>query len=203
MKKLTDVYIKVTNSNVKELMKQINRYDLQPHTYVFFVYDSIKGNEVSLIEPKNKQKVSLSQLKRLIDTIPTREEIIRLKRQISAYKTNYDKVVKHSLSKEDVIEDLQRKLNRERSTTTDLFKQRKEVQLNHCEQIHKLSEEIERLKNINLTLKQTNNNLYDNEDIFLKDINHLERKLDIQADLIRDKNAQLEQLKQRKWYQFW
>lgn len=106
MRTLKDVYIKVTKANANELMKQINRYDLQPHTYVFFAYDSIKGNEVSLIEPKNRKKVSLSQLKRLIDTIPTREEITRLKRQISAYKTNYDKVVKHSLSKEDVIEEL-------------------------------------------------------------------------------------------------
>lgn len=136
MRKLTDVYIKVTNSNVKDLMKQINRYDLEPYTYVFFAYDSIKGNKVSLIEPKNRKKVSLAELKRLIDTIPTREEITRLKRQIGGYKTNYDKVVKHSLSKEDVIE-------------------------------------------------------------------HLEKKLDIQADLIRDKNAQIAKLKQRKWWQIW
>lgn len=150
MKKLTDVYIKVTKSNVKELMKQINRYDLQPHTYVFFVYDSIKGNEVSLIEPKNRKKVSLSQLKRLIDTIPTREEITRLKQQISAYKMNYDKVVKHSLSKEDELEFLR--------------------------------SENEKLKNINLTLKQTNDYLYDKKDTLLNE------------------NAQL---KQRKWWQIW
>lgn len=182
MIKLTDVYIKVTKVNAKELMKQINRYDLQPHTYVFFVYDSIKGNDVSLIEPKNRKKVSLSQLKRLIDTIPTREEITRLKRQISAYKTNYERAVKHSLSKEDVIEELQRKLNREKSTITDLFKQRKEVQLNHCKQIRTLAEEIEKVKT-----------LYD--DVL--------KKLDIQADLIRDKNAQIAKLKQRKWWQIW
>lgn len=104
MKKLTDIYIKVTKGNVEELMKQINRYDLEPHSYVFFVYDSIKGNEIYFIEPKNRKKVTLAELKRLIDTIPTREEIKRLKQQISAYKTNYDKVVKHSLSKEDELE---------------------------------------------------------------------------------------------------
>lgn len=150
MRTLKDVYIKVTKANANELMKQINRYDLQPHTYVFFAYDSIKGNEVSLIEPKNRKKVSLSQLKRLIDTIPTREEITRLKQQISAYKTNLS-----------LVNERCKELQRDNDILVDCME--------------KLDGKLE------LT----------------------EKKLDIQADLIRDKNAQIKQLKQRKWYQIW
>ena len=143
MKKLTDVYIKVTKSNVKELIKQINRYDLQPHTYVFFVYDSIKGNEVSLIEPKNRKKVSLTELKRLINAIPTREEIKRLKQQISVFKMNLSLVNER------------------------------------CKELQR------------------------DNDILVDCMEKLDDKLYIQADLIRDKNAQLAQFKQRKWYKFW
>ena len=197
MRKLTDVYIKVTKQNQEELSKITCVGNLPIGEYLIYYDDVLSSFE---FENENGvdglKKVSLSQLKRLIDTIPTREEITRLKRQISAYKTNYDRAVKHSLSKEDVIEELQRKLNRERSTITDLFKQRKEVQLNHCKQIRTLAQEVERvkslyddvlkeneqLKNINSTLKQTNYYLYDKKDTLLK-----ENK----------------QLKQRKWWQIW
>lgn len=231
MRKLTDVYIKVTKDNVKELMKQINRYDLEPNFYIYFISENIKGNCVSIVEPKSKQKVSLSQLKRLIDTIPTREEITRLKRQISAYKTNYDKAVKHSLSKDDVIEKLQRKLNRERSTITDLFKQRKEVQLNHCKQIRTLAQEVERVKNsnestnvLNTNLTTENNNLRrinkelqkDNEKLTAENDNlkdllkaYREDESDLLDSLIQSNNInailqqEIKQIKQRKWYKFW
>lgn len=183
MRTLKDVYIKVTHGNISDLRVLLTYRSLDINYNLIFNSDDPDSFDFcetnSLL---NRERVSLSELKRLIDTIPTREEITRLKRQISAYKTNYDKVVKHSLSKEDVIEDLQRKLNRERSKTADLFKQRKEVQLNHCKQIRTLAQEVERVKS-----------LYD--DVL--------KKLDIQADLIRDKNAQIEQLKQRKWWQIW
>lgn len=115
MRKLKDVYIKVTKANVNELMKLINRYDLKPNTYVFFNYECITSSVRTFVIPKNRKKVKLSVLKHLVDTIPTREEIISLRRQIGGYKTS----------------------------------------LSHKE------------------------------------------------DLIRDKNAQLEQLKQRKWWQIW
>lgn len=163
MKTLKDVYIKVTKQNQGQLKCILTTNTIIVGDVIIFLEDSVSSWDYETII-EDRVRVSLSQLKRLIDTIPTREEITRLKRQISAYKTNYDKVVKHSLSKEDVIEELQ---------------------------------------SDNERLKQMNNDLYDSVDIFLKDINHLEKKLDIQADLIRDKNAQIEQLKQRKWWQIW
>lgn len=149
MKKLTDVYIKVTKQN-KDILKCILTINtISVGDVITFLEDNINSWSYER-QSKGLKKVSLSQLKRLIDTIPTREEIVRLKRQISAYKTNYDKVVKHSLSKENVIEGL-------RSNN-------------------------ERLNNINITLRQTNDYLYDKTDTLLK-----ENK----------------QLKQRKWWQIW
>lgn len=226
MRKLTDVYIKVTERNVKQIREYygLTNYNFQYPTYIQYHYDDVKSCFWTDSVLNNRKKVSLSQLKRLIDAIPTREEITRLKRQISAYKTNYERAVKHSLSKEDVIEELQRKLNRERSTITDLFKQRKEVQLNHCKQIRTLAQEVERVKNLyNDALNEIEvwkdndkksleliKEMNDDNDILIDCMEKLddkleltERKLDIQADLIRDKNAQIEQLKQRKWWQIW
>lgn len=200
MRKLTDVYIKVTKQNQEELSKITCVGNLPIGEYLIYYDDVLSSFE---FENENGvdglKKVSLSELKRLIDTIPTREEITRLKRQISAYKTNYDKVVKHSLSKEDELE---------------FFRI-----------------ENESLRNIILTLELTNDHLYDKKDTLQKENEKLKhdvkkvrcerdslnvsfknfnemydnalKKLDIQADLIRDKNAQLEQLKQRKWWHIW
>lgn len=99
MRSLKNVYIEVTNSNVTDLMKLINRYDLKPNTYIFFNYECITSSVRTFVIPKNRKKVKLSVLKHLVSTIPTREEIISLKRQIGGYKT--------SLShKENVIEEL-------------------------------------------------------------------------------------------------
>src|SRR5690606_19246178 len=106
MRKLTDVYIKVTKQNHQWLSELFDSSSLELNTYIDFYTEDYRCKYYYSSAPKNKQKVSLAELKRLIDTIPTREETKRLKQQISAYKMNYDKVVKHSLSKEDVIEDL-------------------------------------------------------------------------------------------------
>lgn len=217
MKKLTDVYIKVTKANVEELMKQINRYDLEPNFYIYFISENIKCNCASIVEPKSLKKVSLTELKRLINTIPTREEIKRLKQQISGYKTNYDKVVKHSLSKEDVIEDLQRKLNRERSTITDLFKQRKEVQLNHCKQIRTLSEEVKRFKNLYDDALKVNERCKelqsDNERLIQQNKALIKSETNNLFNFVTESNRQFKeiqalkqenkQLKQRKFWQIW
>lgn len=150
MKKLTDVYIYVDKINHKKASELLQSEHL-PYGCIYFNFDNIKSWS---IRERDAKKITLTELKRLIDTIPTRDEIKRLKQQVSAYKMNYDKVVKHSLSKEDVIDDLHIKLNRERSVITDLFNQRKEVQLNHCRKISVLSEEINRLKEENEQLKQ-------------------------------------------------
>lgn len=85
MKKLTDIYIKANKSNVKELNLLIKKLVIEGDNLIF---ESEYIESVYIDDPKDKQKVSLSQLKRLIETIPTREEITRLKRQISAYKLN-------------------------------------------------------------------------------------------------------------------
>lgn len=105
MKKLTDVYIKVTKQNQEELSKITCVGNLPIGEYLIYYDDVLSSFE---FENENGvdglKKVSLAELKRLIDTIPTREEIKRLKQQVSAYKMNYDKVVKHSLSKEKELE---------------------------------------------------------------------------------------------------
>lgn len=105
MRTLTDVYIKVTKQNIKQLHSMVF-YVLEIGNIISFDYDDDESFSLRKDVIEYKQKVSLNQLKRLIDTIPTREEITRLKQQISAYKTNYERAVKHSLSKEDVIEEL-------------------------------------------------------------------------------------------------
>lgn len=101
MKKLTDVYIKATKGNVKELNVLLKKH-IKENDCLLFEGDCVETLYAGI--PNRQQKVLLSELKRLIDTIPTREEIKRLKQQVSAYKMNYDKVVKHSLSKEDELE---------------------------------------------------------------------------------------------------
>lgn len=101
MKKLTDVYIKATKGNVKELNVLLKKH-IKENDCLLFEGDCVETLYAGI--PNRQQKVLLSELKRLIDTIPTREEIKHLKQQVSAYKMNYDKVVKHSLSKEDELE---------------------------------------------------------------------------------------------------
>lgn len=87
MKTLKDVYIKVTKQN-KEDLDKIAKFDIPIGKYVCFVHDVLSSVYYYSNEPEDKQKVSLSELKRLIDTTPTRDEIKRLKAQLSAYKMN-------------------------------------------------------------------------------------------------------------------
>lgn len=86
MKKLTDVYIKVTKANVEEL-RTIIQPNLDVDDIVAFNSDCLNSFFYG-ISIGNRKKVSLAELKRLIDTIPTREEITRLKQKISGFKTN-------------------------------------------------------------------------------------------------------------------
>lgn len=215
MKKLTDVYIKVTKQNQEELQDLLNR-KLKINEEILFSNDCKESQYIGL-PLNNEKKVSLTELKRLIDTIPTREEIKRLKAQVSAYKMNYDKVVKHSLSKENVIEELQYNNS---ELIQKLFKANREIKTKFTEN-YKLKDDIKKVRcerdSLNASFKSINEmyddlvvesgkkqnllkNLYDDA---LLNIESLEKKLNIQADLIRDKNAQLEQLKQRKWWQIW
>jgi hypothetical protein len=97
MKKLTDVYIKVTKDNANELriLLKLPKYNFDIDTKIVFLYEDLNSWQIRFNEVLgDRKKVSLTELKRLIGTIPTREEIKRLKQQISAYKMNYDKVVK-------------------------------------------------------------------------------------------------------------
>lgn len=103
MRKLTNIYIEVTSRNVNELMKLINRYDLKPNTYILFNYECITSSVRTFVIPKNRKKVKLSVLKHLVDTIPTREEIISLKRQIEGYKTSLDNIEKKFRKEKEII----------------------------------------------------------------------------------------------------
>lgn len=86
MKTLKDVYIKVTEKNFEELHALLNR-KIRVGYYLYFLSDDISTSWLVPDIEENKQKVSLTELKRLIEAIPTREEIKRLKQQISGYKT--------------------------------------------------------------------------------------------------------------------
>lgn len=174
MRKLTNVYIEVTSRNVNELMKLINRYDLKPNTYIFFNYECISSSATTFVIPKNRKKVKLSVLKHLVDTIPTREEIISLKRQIGGYKTSL-------LSKEGVIEDLHIENEKIKSRLHNSLNVNNDLYNN----IDNLITKIEQLEEMHEDVIEHKEGV----------IEHLEKKLDIQADLIRDKNAQLEKLK--------
>lgn len=176
MKTLKDVYIKVTDRNQEELetvlgMKVPNNY------IVSFTFDSIYSVYMHDREI-NKQKVSLSQLKRLIETIPTREEITRLKRQISAYKTNYDKVVNHSLSKEEVITNV----------------------LTHNEWLQDKLEESVKKQNLL-------QNLYDDALKEIEKLKDTKDAIQKSKYLWQDESERLrkenERLKNKKWYQIW
>lgn len=112
MKKLTDVYIKVSTRNKEALTEILNMPHLRTGLYIVFNADSVENANIWEILPSHKQRVTLQQLKRLIETIPTREEIKRLKGQVSAYKLNYKKAVEHSLSKEDELEFLREELEK-------------------------------------------------------------------------------------------
>lgn len=226
---LKDVYIKVTENNKKELesilkIKVPNNYNLSfsfDNVYCVYMHD----------RSIDKQKVSLSELKRLIDTIPTREEITRLKRQISAYKTNYDKVVKHSLSKEDVIEDLQ---NNNSDLIQKLVKANRGLKSKYNE-IHKLKNDIKKVRcerdSLDASFKNINEmyddlvvesgkkqnllkNLYDDA---LKEIEVWKQNDKKSLELIKEINddnlyliteyekvkKENEQLKNKKWWQIW
>lgn len=168
MRTLTNVYIKATKGNIKELNLLLKKLVIEGDNLLF---ESESIESVYIDEPKNKQKVSLAELKRLINTIPTREEIVRLKRQISAYKMNLSLVnerCKELQSDNDILVDCMEKLDDKLEATE------KELEF--------FSIENESLKNIILTLKQTNDYLYDKKDTLLKE------------------NSQL---KQRKWWQIW
>jgi len=201
MKTLKDVYIKVTERNKSEIetvlgMKVPNNYN------VSFNFDSIYSVYIH-DRSIDKQKVSLIQLRRLIETIPTREEITRLKRQISAYKTNYDKVVKHSSSKEDVIEDLNIQNDKLKSSLSELEKDLSFAISEHNSESKinaELSSNNRSLKNLYESLeKESVKNLSN----FLECENKIFREnldLKFENERLRKEN---ERLKNKKWYQIW
>lgn len=197
MRKLTDVYIKVNKSNVEELRKLLNCRSIMLGENIGFDSDDYK---CFTWVPLGTEKVSLSQLKRLIDTIPTREEITRLKQKISGYKTNLLLANKDN----EILVDSMKLLDDKLEATEERLKR-------YSDNLNSLQKENESLRN---EIKRGNDFMTGkvavNEDELelLRNktsnyINHLEKKLNIQADLIRDKNSQLEQLKQRKFWQFW
>lgn len=189
MKKLTDLYIKVTKQNQEEL-KQIIGFD-PTYGNVCFEWDGLDG-AITTNDPYLKQKVSLSELKRLIDTIPTREEITRLKRQISAYKTNYDKVVKHSLSKEVVIDNLQ-KVN---EYIHDILEEQRDIIITQSNEIHKLKESYNELNEKACLKLDELHKVKEHEKVLLESMSNINKENMI---LI----TELERLKNKKWYKIW
>lgn len=189
MKKLTNVYIKATKGNVKELNVLLKKH-IKENDCLLFEGDCIETLYAGI--PNGQQKISLTELKRLIDTIPTREEIKRLKAQISAYKMNYDKVVKHSLSKEDVIDDLQKDLsfaisehNAESKINAELSSKNNSLQNLYDDAL----KEIEVWK--------------DNDKKSLELIKEINDDNEYLSELYFDLLNENEQLKQRKWWQTW
>lgn len=191
MKTLKDVYIKVTKRNKEELYTLLNR-KIRIGYFLYFLSDDIKTSWLTPDIELNKQKVSLSQLKRLIETIPTREEITRLKRQVSAYKTNYDKVVKYSLSKEEVIEELQRNNS---ELIQKLIKANRDLKSKYSE-IHELKEERDSLDSSYKSI----NKMYDES---LKLNNDILEGSEYFRQQYRLAQSELERLKNKKWYQIW
>lgn len=105
MKTLKDVYIKVTEKNTEYLSKLIG-FKLPINHYLCFLYDLNAGLHYYGDEPKDKQKVSLSELKRLIETIPTREEMTRLKKRANTYKQCFDGAKKENKELHKMYDDL-------------------------------------------------------------------------------------------------
>ena len=198
MKKLTDVYIKVTKQNYEDCDK-LFKFKYNIGTYIIFLYNDFNSYQSRTVEPKNKQKVSLTELKRLIDTIPTREEIKRLKQQISAIRMNYDKVVKHSLSKEDVIEKLdnavveQKKIITRQINEIHNLKESRDKWITLGEKLTKEKESFKQQKEVTDKIIHSKNDeikfLNSRIDTLIWDINR-----------VKQENAQL---KQRKWWQIW
>lgn len=193
MKKLTDVYIKVTKQNQEELSKITYIGNLPIGEYLIYYDDVLSSFE---FENENGveglKKVSLTELKRLIDTIPTREEIKRLKQQISAYKMNYDKVVKHSLSKEDELEFLRCKVK----ILTSLEIQNEELSKMYDDLVVESAKKQNSLKN-----------LYDDALIEIEKLKDIKDAIQKSKYLWQDESERLrkenEQLKNRKWWQIW
>lgn len=217
---LKDVYIKVTEKNFEELHTLLNR-KIRVGYYLYFLSEDIGTSWLAPDAEENKQKVSLSQLKRLIDTIPTREEITRLKRQISAYKTNYDKVVKHSLSKEEVIEDLTIQNDKLKSYTSELNKEIKQLNEMYDDLVVESEKKQNLLKNLYddalkendelnkdiEALRNTINQLHDDERKYVEKTNNQYNELSNmyfnKINEIERLKYDFEQLKNKKWWQIW
>lgn len=182
MRKLTDVYIKVNKSNHQWLSELFDSSSLELNTYIVFYAEDYRCKYYYDFIPQGKQKVSLSQLKRLINTIPTREEITRLKRQISAYKTNLSLVnerCKELNIKNEMLNVSHFNYERElKEDNEELKRQLKDVN----ERCKELQSDNESLKHRLIKLRELN-------DVIYKDVDRL--------------TIENKQLKQRKWYQFW
>lgn len=144
MKTLKDFYIVVTKQNKKQLEELLNIPAYEGYNISFDCDDSSSRTYMTRI--KNKQRISLSKLKRYIDNTPTREGLKKAQNASNIYKYKYEQCKKDNEEQAYYIEEF-------RSDYKELREDYNQVKSVCTALDYKLTESTNNLKEVQTTLR--------------------------------------------------